>query len=99
MRGEKLTKADPEMLLPAGVPRMLCKRPQGLLIFSFSFELHFLTKLRRFLCLSGEALPFKASRASFRSCLSFEFSRGGEASPPNRRALIRSRRMAPDARA
>ena len=35
MRGEKVAKADPEMLLPAGVPRMLRKWPQGLLIFSF----------------------------------------------------------------
>lgn len=46
VRGEKLADADPEMLLPAGVPRMLRKRPQGLLIFSFSFELHFVAKLR-----------------------------------------------------
>lgn len=35
VRGEKLADADPEMLLPAGVPRMLRKRPQGLLIFPF----------------------------------------------------------------
>jgi hypothetical protein len=30
------------MLLPAGLPRMLTKRPQGLLIFSSYFELQFL---------------------------------------------------------